>query len=244
MYQLNIHSLKFWFEHIKKTNNLSDRTLNTIKSDLNSFFKDLVEQNIIEQSPLEKIKFERRPTPRRKRIVLCVLEVLEILKNVEVFSPNLLFPFLFLCAHTGARRAEVLNLKREDIDLKAKLIHFRNTKNGEDRAIRMGVLLVKFLDSFLKSHSLSYVIPYLDRDVSIPKHVIEKQLKKFKSQFSNGKNWGPHSLRHSYAYNFLKKGGNMYQLQAILGHKSINVTIDVYGQLAAQDVENTSPYED
>jgi len=36
----------------------------------------------------------------------------------------------------------------------------------------------------------------------------------------------------------------MYQLQAILGHKSIDVTVDTYGQIAAQDVENACPYED
>lgn len=244
LYHLNTHSLKFWFQHIKKEHDLSDRTLSTIKSDLNSFFKDLIEQNIIKHSPLEKIRFERKPPPRRKRVVLSVNEVLEILKNVKTHSPRLLLPFLFLCAHTGARRAEVLKLKREDVDLSANLIHFRNTKNGEDRAIRMGPLLVSFFSSFLKSHKMSHAVPYLERDEAIPKHIIEKHLKKFKALYSNSKDWGPHSLRHSYAYNFLKKGGNMYQLQAILGHKSINVTIDVYGQLAAQDIENTSPYED
>jgi site-specific recombinase XerD len=77
----------------------------------------------------------------------------------------------------------------------------------------------------------------------VPKHIIERNLNAFKEFYSINKNWGAHSLRHSFAYNFLKKGGNMYQLQAILGHKSINVTIDVYGQLAAQDVESVSPYE-
>jgi hypothetical protein len=38
-------------------------------------------------------------------------------------------------------------------------------------------------------------------------------------------------------------GGQMYQLQAILGHKSINVTVDIYGQLGAQDIDNPCPYE-
>lgn len=241
---LNFENLKVWFQHVKVSNNLSDRTLLTVKSDLNSFIKELLEQNVIKLSPLDKIKFERRPPPRRKRIVLSVSEVLEILKFVKIQSPSLLYPFLFLCAHTGARRSEVLKLKREDIDLSTNLIHFRNTKNGEDRAIRMGPLLKDFLNSFLGSHLLNHALPFDGKDEPIPRHIIQKNIKKLRSQFSNSKLWGPHSLRHSYAYNFLKKGGNMYQLQAILGHKSINVTIDVYGQLAAQDIENVSPYED
>lgn len=35
----------------------------------------------------------------------------------------------------------------------------------------------------------------------------------------------------------------MYQLQAILGHRSIDVTVDTYGQIGAQDIENACPYE-
>ena len=35
----------------------------------------------------------------------------------------------------------------------------------------------------------------------------------------------------------------MYQVQAILGHRGIQTTVDLYGQLQAQDIENPSPYE-
>ena len=56
------------------------------------------------------------------------------------------------------------------------------------------------------------------------------------------KKWTYHDLRHSYAHNFLKRGGKMYQLQAILGHKSIQMTIDLYWQLRAADVEAISLY--
>ncbi len=34
----------------------------------------------------------------------------------------------------------------------------------------------------------------------------------------------------------------MYQLQAILGHKSISMTIDLYGQLKATDIEKINLY--
>lgn len=36
----------------------------------------------------------------------------------------------------------------------------------------------------------------------------------------------------------------MYQLQAILGHRNIGTTVDLYGQIKAQDIDNPSPYED
>ncbi len=47
---------------------------------------------------------------------------------------------------------------------------------------------------------------------------------------------------HSFSYNYLLKGGNMYQLQQILGHKQIGLTVDLYGGLKARDLKEVSPY--
>ena len=57
------------------------------------------------------------------------------------------------------------------------------------------------------------------------------------------KKWRCHDLRRSVAYNFLKKSRDMYELQAILGHKSIQLTVDLYGNFTAVHVRNVSPYE-
>ena len=40
-----------------------------------------------------------------------------------------------------------------------------------------------------------------------------------------------HSLRHSFATNYLKHGGNLLQLQYMLGHKNISTTT-IYIHLA------------
>ncbi|SMF30574.1 hypothetical protein SAMN06296036_109181 [Pseudobacteriovorax antillogorgiicola] len=34
----------------------------------------------------------------------------------------------------------------------------------------------------------------------------------------------------------------MYALQAVLGHKQISMTIQTYGNLKSQDIENVSPF--
>lgn len=64
----------------------------------------------------------------------------------------------------------------------------------------------------------------------------------FKAHFPNGKNWNCHAFRHSFAHNFLKEGSDhMYELQAVLGHKSIQLTIDLYGKIFSEDVIDASP---
>lgn len=52
-----------------------------------------------------------------------------------------------------------------------------------------------------------------------------------------------HDLRHSFAFNFINKGGHMNQLQAILGHKQIGLTVNLYGNFKAQNVSKASPFE-
>jgi integrase/recombinase XerD len=44
----------------------------------------------------------------------------------------------------------------------------------------------------------------------------------------------PHTLRHSYAINYLMKGGNLRNLQLNLGHSDLNITAK-YLQVTAQD---------
>ena len=160
--QVGKDELSHWFQKTKAKHDLSDRTLNTIKSDLNSFFHFLEERSIISVSPLSKIRFERRPPARRPRVVLSIEEVHEVLSNARNFSPKILYPILFAAAYTGARRGEVIKLKRKDVDFSMDLIHFRRTKNGEDRSIRIPKSLRIFLEGYLASHDSEYAFPHVD----------------------------------------------------------------------------------
>ena len=46
----------------------------------------------------------------------------------------------------------------------------------------------------------------------------------------------PHVTRHTFATNWLRKGGRLETLSLILGHASIRTTFDLYGHLDTQDV--------
>jgi integrase len=45
-----------------------------------------------------------------------------------------------------------------------------------------------------------------------------------------------HDLRHTFASHFAMKGGNLYALAKILGHKNPKITIDRYAHLSPQFV--------
>ena len=235
--------LQEWMEKSQRTLDLSDRTMNHVKAQFNGFFKYLKKENSITNNPINDVRFKYSGNPRRKRVILSVDEVRKILENAKRFSPHTLYPYLACVAHTGARRSEILRLDRKDVDFQTGLIHLRQTKNGQERFVRISPALKNVLKIHLESHTYEPLITNEDSE-RLHRSQLGRLMDKFKAFFPiSNKNWASHSLRHSFAYNFLKKGGQMYQLQAILGHKTIGMTVDLNGQLQAQDIENPSPYE-
>lgn len=115
---------------------------------LNYFFKYLDKEGIIESNPLKSIYFKRNGKRTRDKVVLSQAEIEEMLKNLKEFSPDFLYPFIYILVHTGARRDEVRKLKWSQVDFETGLISFLKTKNGKNRKIRMSKSLVDHLKSF------------------------------------------------------------------------------------------------
>ncbi len=235
--------LREWFEKIRKERNYAERSLDSIKIHLSHFFKYLEETEILIRNPLRKILFNKKTPSKRPRVIMSVSEVKTILANLKIYDPQVLYPYIYTMAHTGARRKELLLLKREEVDFSTGLLTLSQTKTGVVRSLKMSKSLKSFLGNYLKSHNCKRVFCNTD-NTEITSSGMFYRLCKFKKHFPQIKDWTMHSFRHSLAHNFLEKGGEMYQLQAILGHKNINMTIDTYGQLEAQKVTDFSPYED
>lgn len=50
----------------------------------------------------------------------------------------------------------------------------------------------------------------------------------------------PHSLRHTYATRLLRAGEPMAKVSRLLGHENVQVTVDVYGHLNIEDLQQTA----
>ncbi|MBY0516995.1 MAG: site-specific integrase [Bacteriovoracaceae bacterium] len=237
---LNTSSLGQWFNEIRLKENLTDRTLAQVRSQLSPFFKWLVTEEILKANPLLNIKFKRNAPPKRARCIFAEIEIKKILDHAYEFDKNTFYPFLYAVIQTGARRSEIAKLKWEHVDLSNGLILFKDTKNGTDRKIRMPKMLHDLIAH--KPKTSKYVFPNSKNQI-LGRSSIQRTVVRFKSLYPTGHDWRLHDFRHSYANNFLKKGGEMYELQAMLGHKSIQMTVDLYGNLKSQDIRSSTPYD-
>jgi integrase/recombinase XerD len=237
--EITTSSLNQWFNILKKDCDLSERTMAQVKCQLTPMFKWLVMEDIIQSNPIQNIKFKRNVPPKRARCVLNDKELKELVEDARKFDPIILHPYLYALIQTGARRSEVAKLRWDDIDLENNSIVFKDTKNGSDRKIYISESLRSLI--MHQNRNSEYVFANYNGKF-LNRSAIERMVISFKKQSDFKKNWHIHDLRHSFASNFLKNKGEMYQLQAILGHKSIQMTVDLYGNLKSHDVKNPSPY--
>lgn len=233
-------SLEFWFEQLRQELGYCNKTLSKIRCNVNRFLEWCIDEELIHSNPLERIKFKQTEPPKRDRVILSKGEVKTVLQELNAFSPDALYPAIYLTTHTGCRRSEMLGLEWKDIDFANGFLTFRDTKNGTNRRVNMAGCLAEFLKSH--PHTGDTIVTG-KRGGMLGRSQLQKGLKAFKSESTVKKDWRPHDLRHSFAYHFLKDGGKDYQLQAILGHKTIGMTVNLYGRIKAEDVDRPSPFE-
>ncbi|MCB9639099.1 MAG: site-specific integrase [Myxococcales bacterium] len=143
--------------------------------------------------------------------------------------------FLFLL-HTGARWSETRDLLWEDVDLNAGLVTFRgeNTKDGEERMIPLLPEVIEELAGLERFGKYVFMRRYKDRVIRMTRDGRLHEGYPWTDR-EKGFNCSPHVLRHTFATWQLREGVGMEKVQKLLGHSTINLTVDTYGHIVAQD---------
>lgn len=129
-----------------------------------------------------------------------------------------------LIADTGLRVSEALSLERQDVDLDSLLVTVRCGKGGKARVVPMSVMGRKILFRWLSCHDNELV--FCTRD-GLPWHK-RNALRSFKLLCEElgikGVRTSWHTLRHSFAAAFIREGGDVFSLQRMLGHSTLEMT--------------------
>lgn len=145
---------------------------------------------------------------------------------------------------TGVRVSELCNLIIEDIDWANNWILVRG-KGDKDRIIPMGYKARNVLAAYVKARRKYVIEHYLP---IIPNLFISRTGKAMnKDEIHNiiidikrrvggtGLRFSCHTIRHTFATNFLKNGGDIVSLQKVLGHSRIETT-KLYINLSRNDI--------
>ncbi len=136
----------------------------------------------------------------------------------------------------GLRVQEIINLTRQDVDFDNLVIRVHG-KGNKQRLVPMSIELRKALYRYLTKHQHPLVFATkTGTPVTVRNSERDFKVMCGKAGIAGVRaSW--HTLRHSFAVNYLRKGGNLYYLQRILGHSSITTTERYLRSLGIDDLK-------
>jgi integrase/recombinase XerD len=150
----------------------------------------------------------------------------------EGFYQRRLFLIVLTLLDTGCRISEVLGLQVQDVDLDNLLLTVTG-KGQKQRKVPFSFELRKQL-----CKSLTQGLVFGTRDGrTLDRHVVLRDVKLLCKRLG----FDPpertlHAFRHTFALNYIRKGGSVFHLQKVLGHSTLEMTRR-YANLMTEDLQ-------
>ena len=192
---------------------------------LNSFFRWLVEEGEIRDSPMARMKPPRLPEePPPVLREAQIRRLLEVCEHDKTFIGRRDAAIVALFADTGARRGEILGLALDDIDLDQGLVRVM----GKGRRTRFGALgaeTVRLLDRYVRARSKHSAAAktaqlWLGRKGVLRESGLAELIRDRGREAGISGRLHPHQFRHAYAHMMLSRGMQETDLMAVVGWRS------------------------
>ena len=131
--------------------------------------------------------------------------------------------FLLNC---GCRASTVRNIQNKDVDLAAKQVVFRHTKNGKIQVIPLCQLMVNILSDYMETRSgeLGDYLFCSEYGEMLSENALREAIHRYNRKRGVQKT-SLHLFRHTFARKFLIDcGGDAFTLQKLLGHSTLKMT--------------------
>jgi site-specific recombinase XerD len=228
--EVTTNDIRLYLAHCKTVRKNSDVTLNNRIRNLRSLFKWLTKEDFIEKDPLRKIN--QIKTEQRVREVITEEQAELIRCSCDNYRDAAIINIL---SSTGMRVGELVKLDRSDIDFSnGECVVYG--KGRKERPVyidgRAKVHLMWYLESREDSEKALFVsskAPHQRLTTSGIRYII--------NQVSGNTNIDnlhlhPHKFRRTMATNMINRCAPAEVVQKILGHASVQTTLDCYASIS------------
>ena len=219
--------IRSWLAELK-SENISAKSINRKISTLKSFFRFMMKQGLIKQTPMTTVV-----SPKiSKRLPAFVEE-----KNTDTLFTYVEFSgdwkgkterlILALFYNTGMRVSELINLKEKQVDENYSQLKVLG-KGNKERIIPVSKELLKELKDYVrqkpaKLEGIAEVFVNGKGKPLYPKYVYNI-VKKYLSAVTTIEKKSPHILRHTFATHLMNNGADLNAVKELLGHSSLAAT--------------------
>lgn len=222
---------------------LGHGTQSTVLRMMRDIFDMAVEDQIILRTPVSSMIKARGKTTDEAEPLTPEQEtaLLEAAKGYPIYTA------VYILSMTGLRRGELLGLMWSDVDYDAGVIHVRRhvvpdgsgapvlEEGAKTKAGRRDVPIPKPLETYLKSIQQStksvYVFPNSKGQLYSP--AAFSSLWKTLNDRA-GFHTHPHQLRHTYATKLFECGLDIKDIQSVMGHADVGITLRTYTHYRAE----------
>lgn len=196
------------------------------------FFNFLVRDDVLTRSPMAKVAIPKQD--RRLKSAFTEGEIKRMLAAAVSQRDKALIMFLL---DTGARISEVLAVNVGDVDIATGRVFLNHTKDREQRIVYLGSQARRLLLKYYRQLTIHPDAP-LWIDLRRRKRLLRNGVQQLLTRIGKRagiKDCGPHKFRRTFAISFLRAGGDIFTLQRILGHSSLDMVKQYLGGLNDDD---------
>jgi len=209
----------------------SDYSLFNFARAARRFFRWAREEEYIERNLARRLPLPRVPKPDPKGISD---DDLRILLKAAQDNPRDYAILLFL-ADTGARLGGVasLTLDRLEIERRRAIVLEKGKGGKKARVVFFGQTTADALRKWLDVRADTGD----DRVFLLSGDGIYQILKRLARRTGIKGRWNPHSFRHAFARRLLSNGASLGVVSHLMGHSTVNVTVDYYARFAYDELQ-------
>jgi integrase len=166
---------------------------------------------VLPSNPVQQVKMPRAGNPRERRAHPGELE--RLLEACKASSCRWLPAVIQLAVETGMRRGELLAMRWDDVDLVARTLLLRNTKNGFPRTVPLSTRALKLIKDMPRSGPTVFTISA--NALRLAWERLRRRAGVLELRF--------HDLRHEAVSRFFERGLNVPEVAMISGHRDLRM---------------------
>lgn len=218
--------LSIYFYKVSQINNST--TFNAKRKHLNAYFNFLVRKEVLGENPIKTIPIKKQvesyePRPANLDDLKKLLDVIDI-KTYPGFRDMV---FITLAVDSGMRPTEITRMTDSVIKYSSCAIEItpEMSKTKRSRVVPVSEVVIQNLYKLVEINKETWdndSVFLTEYGKPINTIRMQRRLKEYSEKA--GVKITPYQLRHYFATEYLKSGGNLFYLQYTLGHSDVQMT--------------------
>jgi integrase/recombinase XerD len=227
-------------DYMLKVKNMNAKSVNRGLSSLKSYNEFMIKYGYMENLVVMSLDYIKVQPQLTSPTNITIGEAIKFMNKVKQNESIRNYHIVILFLNSGIRISELTNIKLTDIFLNKRTLRVFG-KGSKQREIPLNDIAIEIIQDAIKNReNYGYAInvlnsPYLflsKKSEKLDSGTIERIFNKYSNKIT------PHKLRHVWATNFLKNGGDLKSAQQILGHSSLSTT-QIYLHPTQDDMRNS-----